>query len=449
MDSPEKAGVRLRRLRQGVIGVSFLFAGLIWAVYAWSGALAYRKAMAEVRVQMSAGRFATAARKLDAVLDRYSKSDEAAYLLGVCEWQSGDLRGAAAAWTRIEPGSPSSERALAAYAQALFSRGRLRALEEFVSTVCRDARHDATGVRALLIPSLRQTGRVAEAQQLAAARWRYLAETGRASRDLAVRMLRMHIELADRPPSIESWRAFNIESSRRAPDDDRVWLSRADLAIMVGDLDEANRWIQACLKARSNDVPTWQSRLRWAMAAGRVEEVAEALKHLPAGESPAQVHRISAWIAARRGNLAVEQCELERLIAVAPADLPALSRLIELAEKDGRFAIAAELIAKKAKVIRLQALYAQFHDRQQPVRHAVEMAQIAEKLGRTFEAQAFLTLAAIENPGRDILRRDIERLIRSDLPGTTSEGTMSQAVASELASFSAMAVGEEGQPPFQ
>ncbi len=448
MDSTEKSGIGLRRVRQGVIGLGFFFAGLIWAVHVWTGALAYRKMMAEARLQMSAGRFATAAKKLDEVLSQYSNSDEAAYLLGVCEWQSGDLRRAAAAWTRVEPGSPSSERALAAYAQALFSRGRLRALEEFVSRACRDGRHEATGVRALLIPSFRQTGRIAEAQQLAAARWRYLAGNGRASRDLAVRMLRMHIELADRPPSIETWRAFNNEASRRAPDDDRVWLSRADLAIKVGDLDEANRWIQACLKARSNDVPAWQSRLRWAMAAGRVQEASEALKHLPAGESPAQVYRISAWIASRRGNPMVEQGELERLIAVAPADLPALTRLIELAETDGRVALAAELLGKKAKILRLQALYDQLHDRQQPVRHAVEMARIAEGLGRTFEAQAFFTLAAIENPDRGIFRQDIQRLIRSGLPGKSSEGTMSQAVASELTNFSAMTGGEKRQPPF-
>jgi enediyne biosynthesis protein E4 len=151
------------------------------------------------------------------------------------------------------------------------------------------------------------------------------------------------------------------------------------------------------------------------MATNRVEEVRGALEHLPASaSSQAQVHRIAAWLGSRQGDFAVERAELERLIDVDPADLPALTRLVELAKKDGQAARAAEFLKKKAEVIRLEARYAQLHERKQPVRHAVEMARLAEKLGRTFEARAFLTLAVGENPDRADLQQDLERLIRSD-----------------------------------
>jgi enediyne biosynthesis protein E4 len=429
-------GVRVSNARWVAITCALVCTAVfLWAARACSRALTYRKAMSDVRLQMSAGRFAMAARNLVDVLDRYPGSDEAAYLLGVCEQQRGDMRKAAAAWARVEPGSPSSERALAARALALFNRGQLRAIEEFVDEACRDPRNDTTGVRALLIPSFRQTGRVDDAKRLVEDRWQYLAETGQGAKELAVRMARMHIELTDKPPTIESLLAFNDQASRQAPDDDRVWLSQADLAIRVGHYDEANRRIEACLKIRPDDVPIWQTRLKWAMAANRVDEVREALKRVPASmSSQPQVHRIAAWLGSRQGDFAAERDELERLIAVDPSDLPSLTRLVELAEKDGQAAHAAELLRNKTEVIRLKDRYAKLHERQQPVRHAVEMARLAERLGRTFEARAFLTLAVAENPDRVDLKQALERLNRSRSPGAPPGETLAQAVANELAS---------------
>jgi tetratricopeptide (TPR) repeat protein len=429
--------VRVPKARWLAIACALICAAVfIWAARAWSSVLTYRKAMSDVRLQMSAGRFAVAARNSVKVLHWCPRSDEAAYLLGVCEQQRGEMRRAAVAWARVEPGSPSSEPALSARALALFNRGQLRSIEEFVDELCRDPRYDTTGVRALLIPSFRQTGRIDDAKRLVEDRWQHLAATGRGAKDLAIRMVRMHIELTEKPPAIESLRAFNDHASRQAPDDDRVWLSQADLAIRAGDLDEANRWIEACLKVRPNDVPVWQTRLKWAMAANRSDEVREALKHLPASvSSQAQLHRIAAWLSSRQGDFAVERDELERLIAVDPADLPALTRLVEVAEKDGQASRAAELLQNKTEVIRLNARYAKLHNRKQPVRHAVEMARLAEKLGRTFEARAFLTLAVAENPDRADLQQALERLIRSRSPGAPPAETLAQAVANELASL--------------
>ena len=49
------------------------------------------------------------------------------------------------------------------------------------------------------------------------------------------------------------------------------------------------------------------------------------------------------------------------------------------------------------------------------------MARLAEQLGRRFEARVFLTLAISEDPDREDLRHDLERLGRvrqSRPPGT-------------------------------
>jgi hypothetical protein len=50
------------------------------------------------------------------------------------------------------------------------------------------------------------------------------------------------------------------------------------------------------------------------------------------------------------------------------------------------------------------------HERGQPIRGAVEMARLAERLGRRFEARAFLIMAISEDPDREDLRRDLERV---------------------------------------
>ena len=93
-----------------------------------------------------------------------------------------------------------------------------------------------------------------------------------------------------------------------------------------------------------------------------------------------------------------------------PADLPALDRLAQFAEQEGQPDRAAELGHKKAEIAQLRARYEQLFERRQPIRDAVEMAHLAEQLGRRFEARGFLTVAIFDDPNRQDLRRDLERL---------------------------------------
>ena len=117
---------------------------------------------------------------------------------------------------------------------------------------------------------------------------------GQGAMEPAMKMVQLHIEITTKPDSVESVRAYLESASRQAPDDDRVWLGRANLAIRTGAYDEARRWLDACQKRRPDDVPVWWARLHWGLAAGQVDAVQESLKHLPAAEAtPAQVHEIS------------------------------------------------------------------------------------------------------------------------------------------------------------
>ncbi len=69
---------------------------------------------------------------------------------------------------------------------------------------------------------------------------------------------------------------------RAAPDDDRVWLGRADLAIRTAQFAEADDWLKKCLARRPDDPVVWRARLDWAMATDQLVGVVEAMSHLPA-----------------------------------------------------------------------------------------------------------------------------------------------------------------------
>jgi enediyne biosynthesis protein E4 len=139
--------------------------------------------------------------------------------------------------------------------------------------------------------------------------------------------------------------------------------------------------------------------------------VQEAMTHLPPEEmTTPQLDRLNARLAVKRGEVETERRELERLLLADPADLTTAERLAQLADKDGKPARAAELRRQKGEIDQVRARYQRLYDRNQPIRDAVEMAQLAERLGRRFEARGYLTLAISDDPSRQDLRKVLERL---------------------------------------
>jgi enediyne biosynthesis protein E4 len=169
-----------------------------------------------------------------------------------------------------------------------------------ISEAANDPRNDGTELRAMLVPAYSQLGRDREAERVVEARWEYLNSIGEGASEEAILQLQRHLVLTLRPNSIENIRTFLDVASQRAPQDDRVWLGRANLATRMGDYDNAKRHLDPCLEHRPDDVPVWRARLDWGVAANRIEAVKEALPHLPAADStPAQIYRLSAWFCAR------------------------------------------------------------------------------------------------------------------------------------------------------
>jgi enediyne biosynthesis protein E4 len=408
-------------------------AALLWGGWKWWEVRRYRKAMAVIEEEMESGLNGLAVRNLVALLDWKPESDEALNLLGTCEMARGHHQAAAAAWDRVSPRSQFAPQAMVGRVQVQLELGRLADAEQMIIDALDDPRIDGASLGVLLATVYLPQGRMEETKRLIEARWDSLNQAGEAASESAINLVRTHIDLRGSPGDFELFRAKLDSAARLAPDDDRIWLGKANQAIRDGSYDEASRWLDACARQRPDDVAVWRTRLNWAVKTNRVAEAQQALTHLPAELStPAQVQKLAAWFAARRGDVESEQRALERLIMADPADLVALDRLIELAVKNGRPDRASELRRAKTKIETIMARYQQLHKRHQPSRDAAEMARLAEQLGQRFEAKAFLTLAIAVDPDRVDLRRDLARLHeRSDTIGGAGR-TLAQLVAAEL-----------------
>jgi enediyne biosynthesis protein E4 len=408
-------------------------AAMFWGGWKWWEVGRYRKTMALIEEEIENGLYGLAVRNLTALMAWKPDSDEALYLLGTCELARRRHQPAAAAWARVSPRSPFAQQAMVGRVQVELELGRLAAAEQMIRDALEDPRIDGSGLRLLLGTVYLPQGRIEEALRLIETGWDALNERDEAASESAINLLRAHIDLRLSPGEIDVGRA-NLEwAGRISPDDDRIWLGKANRAIRDGLYNDASRWLDACARRRPDDVAVWCTRLNWAVRTNRFTLAQQALTHLPAELStPAQVQKLAAWFAARRGDVESEQRVLERLIMADPSDLVAHERLIELAVRNGSPDCAGERRSAKTKIEKNMARYQQLHKRRQPSRDAAEMARLAEQLGQWFEAKAFLAVAIAADPDGVDLLRDLARIQeRSDTVGRSGR-TLAQLVAVEL-----------------
>ena len=396
---------RWRALGVGLlVGAGLIFGGWIW----WSDRRD-EDAKFEIEDQVAKGRYSAACRNLEALLARKADvNGELRYLLGWCELARGHIEASEKAWASVVPGTEFSERAILGRMRLWQENGRLAMAERLVSEAARDPRNNRTSLMAGLVPIMIDLGRQDEATELIEDRWEYLNALGQGALDPAIKLLLRHVEVTTGAVPIDAVRTSLDEAAKLAPDDDRVWLGRANLAIRTGDMKDAERWLDQCEKKRPDDRAVWRARLEWAMATDRIDAVERAMTHMPDVASlSADRHRINAWLAGHRGDFATERSELELLIAADPGDPSAFDRLIDLHKKASQPALAAEVFQNRNAVRELLGRYMMLHGRKQPIRDAEELARIAEQLGRGFEARGFLTIAVFQEPGRKDLREKL------------------------------------------
>ena len=201
----------------------------------------YQREFERIQEEIQRGQIDPARARIDRLARFGLGAHELDYWLGACEEAGGDFDGALTTWARIPAGSPRHADAALRRARLAIERGRFALAEEALAQAAFPRQSPAGEMS----QSYRQqlyllTGRLDELRRSIEGEW-----GGPRSRAEVLRTR----WLADDASSS----AFDAverrldEAGRAAPEDDRVWLGRAYLAIRRGAFDEAGAWLKKCL----------------------------------------------------------------------------------------------------------------------------------------------------------------------------------------------------------
>ncbi|MFI5454445.1 MAG: FG-GAP-like repeat-containing protein [Isosphaerales bacterium] len=410
----------------------------------------FRRELAEARQEMAAGLLSLARKRLSRLAEERPDQAEVAYQLGRCEAARGKTDAALKLWARIPPGSRWAAPAAVEFAQAAIPSLRLAEAERVLRSALRSASPELPALRHLLLILLGQEGRIAEARGLIESLSRDTAILP--ANDLADRlvMLREHVGLDLESFPLE-WNLRQLEEgTQTAGDDDRpiLALARAHLATHSGEFERARAELESCLERRPGDPALWKSWLDWAVAAGRPGPAREALDHLPDDLlDDAEVLDLRAWFARQRHDARAERAALEQLVEREPGRIPALTRLAELLQQAGEVEAAAVLRRRKDEIDAALDRYSRLYRENRFADHVPELASLAERLGRRFEARVFWEIVAIGEPKNPDARPALARLATVAAARSATSGSHPKALAFELDRVSPLrqrAAGETG-----
>ena len=329
---------------------------LAWGMYLAAGGWWYRAELARAKREIAAGRLGPRTRATGPTLGLPAgRGRGPCTSAALCEQAAGRPDRALAAWARIAPGSPFAATAARRQDEMLRQDPGRRPVRGTGRTPGRrPPRHrpgrGRGGPDPRLAPALRGPTRSRSGASS--------GTSGPGPRTPPARSASSGRSMPNRSRS--RWcGASSTRAERQAPDDDRVWLGRANLATWSGRFDEADRWLDACLGRRPRDPAVWRARLDWARAAGRVD-VGRRGPRAPAGRADSSPPRRSSsapgspagGATARPSGAPWSACR-----AATPADARALERLATLAVEAGQADRAGELRRRKAELDRARDRY--------------------------------------------------------------------------------------------
>jgi tetratricopeptide (TPR) repeat protein len=376
----------------------------------------FQSNLAEARRAVSERQFDLARPRLERIkrLAAWSSGgDEVDLLLGDCELAAGRLDAAVEAWARIPRGSRHAEMSALKRGEAEMDRGRLADAESVFQAALRRPGPRAAELRHDLMQLFWQQGRLDEARTLIETNWAHSRRREGPDSTQAISNLRAHLSLDLEVYVIDHVQSIIDRAVAAAPDDHRVWLAQANLAIRRGKFDAARPWLDRCLASRPDDPVVWATALELALGAGDTGLASFAAGHLTEAQLPAErVAHTRAWFAARRGDAALEGRILEDHLAHQPGDTVAIERLAELETLAGHPGRALELKRRKTELDRARRIYAT-RVAGDFAAEARELAALAETLSRWFEARAFLAIVAKLHPADEAARNRLGRLERA------------------------------------
>src|SRR5262249_42678039 len=115
-----------------------------------------------------------------------------------------------------------------------------------------------------------------------------------------------------------------------------------------------------------------------------------------------------------------------------PGRSPALTRLAELLQQAGETAAAAALRRRKTELNVTMDRYFPLYKENRLAEHLPELASLAQRLGRLFEARAFWELIAVRVPANNDARTALAQLPAFGETSTGSPDSLAQILAADL-----------------
>ena len=369
----------------------------------------YEAALQAGKTAAAAGAMAKARQAFMGAAALRPEPGEAQYLLGAVEKAMGRPDAARGAWLSVPPRSLFALHAAMMLARGALVHDRHAEAEPYLLTALGAPMPTGKEAREVLLNLYKVQNRLEEARRLVRDGW----ETYPDPIGTLQQLWRLD---TSSPVLLEELRYVVENAAKNAPDDDRVWLARANLAARMSRYGEAAEFLEKCQSRRPDDPIVWRARLDLALATHDVAGAKGALGRLPDDALPPEdLGAIRAWFAARAGDLRAERRALERLVAIAPGRLGALDRLAGLAKQAGDDAEAARLRSRKADLDRILERYRERLFKPDPAAAAEELAGHAESLDRLFEARAWWELAARHDAAAQPRRKAaLERLARAE-----------------------------------
>jgi enediyne biosynthesis protein E4 len=422
-------------MRRWWIVLGLVVAAVIVLVVGWTWAgRRHRSALAMADREMAEGRYGAARRRLAGLSTRWLGPEEVDYRLGLCEGSLGHDEAALEAWNRLPARSRFAEAAALNSAALELNRGRFSAAEPILTGALDRPGRQVVTVCQLLAQLYLQERRSDEMRAVIEAGWRHASRSDWPRPEEALALLYDHIAVDFESGAVDAYRFLLDRAGRQAPDDDRVWLAWARLAIGTGQFDDARRRLKDCLGRRPEDPAVWHALLDWGLATEQVDEVRLALGHLPSERlPPARVEALRGWLAARRGDAVAERRALERLVEEEPGDCAAWERLAVLAARADRVEDADRLRRRKGDMDRAKDRYRYLYNRNRFAEDVPELARLAETLGRRFEAVGFLTWIARGEPDNPTVVAALARLRSVETRRVEAGRTLAQVLAADLA----------------
>lgn len=374
------------------------------------------RALDRAKRELAAGRTAAAREKLAELAARWPNWDEVQYHLGLCEQARGRGAAALAAWAKVDRVSPLAAKAAARRGRLLIDQGRFAPAEAVLEPALHAAEaldsSDATEVRAELELLYQFEGRTADARRLILQSWR-------AAHDPAGVLKKLYLFDKLQYPT----EAVRTVLAQADPEDERVWLGRANLAVREGRFAEARPWLDQCQARRPEDRVVWLSGLELARAANDVAGVFQAAQHLPADAlPPVDILRLSAWLAERSGDPQAERVIWIQLLEQAPGEINALDRLADLAWKAGRRDEAERFRRRKDEINRARLRYGDLLEQGDPVSQAGEFAILAERMGRSEDARGWTLIRDQARTGQVQTREPLSPAVGNSAEASSGPG---------------------------